>query len=127
MSASRLAAAQLARDHLLQLVHLEPVEDAACDGLDQVARLEPRLLARVAADEGRSLEHDVVQLARAPGRLAPTAQTSAPSRSHSPRRTGSREVVAVTTTSWAAASLGLSAASASVVAQNASSVSGVRQ
>src|SRR6185436_16010041 len=33
------------------------------------------------------------------GSLAPTAQTSAPGRSHSPRRTGSREVVTVTTTS----------------------------
>ncbi len=49
----------------MQLVHLEPVEDAALDRLDQVARLEPRLLARVAADEARALEHDVVELAAA--------------------------------------------------------------
>ena len=37
-------------------------------------------------------------------RFAPTAQTSAPGFSHSPRRTGSREFVTVTTTSASAAS-----------------------
>ena len=57
------AALQLAGDDLLQLVHLEPVEDAALDRLDQVARLELRLLERVAADERRALEHGVVELA----------------------------------------------------------------
>ena len=48
----------------MELVHLEPVEDAAVDGLDQVARLELRLLDRVAADEDGPLEDDVVELAR---------------------------------------------------------------
>ena len=47
----------------MQLVHLEPVEDAALDGLDQVAGLELRLLARVAAHERCALEHRVVELA----------------------------------------------------------------
>src|SRR5207249_409277 len=56
---------ELARDHLLELVHLEPVEDAALDGLDQIARLEARLLDRVAANEDRPLEDDVVELSRA--------------------------------------------------------------
>ena len=62
-SSSDCAARQLACDDLLQLVHLEPVEHAALDRLDQVARLELRLLERVAADEGRPLEHGVVELA----------------------------------------------------------------
>src|SRR5712691_1439120 len=61
-----LAPAQLVGDDVLQLVHLEPVEDAALDGLDQIAGLELRLFARVAANEGCALEHDVVQLATAP-------------------------------------------------------------
>jgi hypothetical protein len=43
-------------------VHFEPVEDAALNRLDQVARLDPRLLARVAADEHGPLEDDVVEL-----------------------------------------------------------------
>ena len=64
MSASDWRPGQLAGDDLLQLVHLEPVEHAALDGLDQVARLELRLLARVAADERRPFEHDVVELPR---------------------------------------------------------------
>src|SRR5439155_1420731 len=51
--------------------------------------------------------------------LAPTAHTSAPERSHSPRSTGSREVVIVTTTSCSAASRWLSAGSASTRLQNA--------
>src|SRR5205814_2054026 len=59
----RLAALELAGDDLLELVDLEPVEHPRLDRLDQVARLEPRLLARVAADESRALEHDVVELA----------------------------------------------------------------
>ena len=63
MSSGEARALQLAGDDLLELVHLEPVEDAALDGLDQVARLELRLLARVAADERRALEHRVVELA----------------------------------------------------------------
>ena len=79
-SSGERAALHLAGDDLLELVHLEPVEDAALDRLDQVARLEPRLLERVAADERRALEHRVVELACAPGRSRPTAQTSAPSR-----------------------------------------------
>ena len=45
-------------------MHLEPVEDAALDRLDQVARLALRLLERVAADERGALEDDVVELAR---------------------------------------------------------------
>src|SRR5581483_6857554 len=56
----------LAGDDLLELVHLEPVEEALLDGLDQVAGLAPGVLARVAADEGRALEHGVVELAPAP-------------------------------------------------------------
>src|SRR5688572_25720940 len=58
-----LASADLAGHDVLELVHLEPVEQPLRDGVDQVARLEPRLLARVAADEGRPLEDRVVQLA----------------------------------------------------------------
>ena len=67
-SSSLCAAAHLARDDVLKLVHLEPVEHALRHGLDQVARLEPRLLARVAADEGRALEDGVVELTRVLGR-----------------------------------------------------------
>ena len=59
-----LAARQLARDDLLELVHLQPVEHALADRLDQVARLDLRVRERVAADEGRALEHRVVELAR---------------------------------------------------------------
>src|SRR5206468_12768797 len=59
----RAAPRDLARDHLVQFVHLEPVEDAALDRLDQVARLELCLLDRVAADEDGALEDDVVELA----------------------------------------------------------------
>ena len=87
MSASGRGPA-LAGDDLLQLVHLEPVEDAALDRLDQVARLELACSTRVAADERGALEHGVVELA-ARGSFAPTAHTSAPSLSHSPRSTGS--------------------------------------
>ena len=63
MSVSEGAAVHLSGDDLVQLVHLEPVEDAALDGLDQVAGLELRLLARVAAHERGPLEHRVVELA----------------------------------------------------------------
>ncbi len=59
--------------------------------------------------------------------FAPTAATSAPGSSHSPRRTGSRELVIVTTTSFSAASRWLSPGSAPVCSQNAASLSGVRQ
>ena len=78
MSSSRWRARAPRRRRPPELVHLEPVEHAALDRLDQVARLEPRVLERVAADEGRALEHDVVELARASASFAPTAQTSAP-------------------------------------------------
>ena len=61
-----LPSLELSRDDLLQLVHLEPVEDAGSHRLDQVARLDPRLLERVAAHERRALEHRVVELAPAP-------------------------------------------------------------
>ena len=64
---------------------------------------------------------------REPASFAPMAQTSAPSRSHSPRRTGSFEVVAVTTTSCAPASRWDSAGSAPARSQKARSRSGVRQ
>ena len=65
MSSAGLAARDLAGDDLVELVHLEPVEHAALDRLDQVGRLEPGLLDGVAADEDRALEHDVVELAGA--------------------------------------------------------------
>src|SRR6266516_3062475 len=58
-----LAARELSRDDLLELVYLEPVEHPGSNRLDQVSRLEPRLLDRVAADERGPLEDDVVQLA----------------------------------------------------------------
>ena len=44
-------------------MHLEPVEDARLDRLDQVGGFELGVLERVAADEGGALEDDVVQLA----------------------------------------------------------------
>ena len=61
------------------------------------------------------------------GSFAPTAQTSAPGRSHSPRSTGSFEVVTVTTTSCSAASRCDSAGSQSCSRQNAASRSAFRQ
>ena len=64
---------------------------------------------------------------RAFGSLAPMAQTSAPSRSHSPRSTGSLEVVAVTTTSCLPGSRWDSPGSAPTRSQKARSRSGVRQ
>ena len=80
MSSADSRPGELAGDDLLQLVHLEPVEDAALDRLDQVARLEPRLLDRVAADERGALEHDVVELARAPGRSRRPRRRARPGR-----------------------------------------------
>src|SRR3984893_2329682 len=53
---------QVAADDLLQLVHLQPVEHADLDRLDQVAGLEPRAFHRIAADKGGPLQHDVVEL-----------------------------------------------------------------
>ena len=61
----QLPPCDFARDDLLELVHLEPVEDAGRDRLDQIGGLELRVLARVAADEGGALEDDVVELAAA--------------------------------------------------------------
>src|SRR5256885_8688557 len=58
----RLAATHFPRYDLLQLVHLEPVENARLHRLDEVGGLEPRILTRVAADEGGALEHHVVEL-----------------------------------------------------------------
>jgi hypothetical protein len=52
-------------DDLVKLVHLEPVEHAVRDGLDQIGRLDPRLVDRVAAYEGGAVEHGVVELATA--------------------------------------------------------------
>ena len=81
--------------------------------LDQVARLVLGLLAasRRQTNAARS-QHGVVELARA-GSFAPTAQTNAPSRSHSPCSTGIADVVAVTTTSQRAGVLRRAAASQS--------------
>jgi hypothetical protein len=59
--------------------------------------------------------------------FAPAAQTSVPSRSHSPRTTGSRDVVIVTTTSCAAASRWLSPASAPTRLQKSRRLRSVRQ
>ena len=42
---------QLSGNQLVQLMHLKPVEDAARDRLDQIARLDLRLSPEVAADE----------------------------------------------------------------------------
>src|SRR2546428_6063890 len=58
-----LAARELSRDDLLELVYLEPVEHPGSNRLDQGSRLQPRLLGPVAADERGPLEDDVVQLA----------------------------------------------------------------
>ena len=55
----------LAPDDLLQLMHLEPIEDARLDRLDQIGGLELRVVERVAADEGGTLEDDVVELTAA--------------------------------------------------------------
>ena len=77
MSSGSRAPAHLAGDDVLELVHLEPVEHAPLHRLDQVAGLELRLLARVAAHEGGPFEHRVVELPTL-GSFAPTAQTSAP-------------------------------------------------
>ena len=64
---------------------------------------------------------------RACGRFAPAAQTSVPGRSQSPRSTGSREVVIVTTTSFAAASWPDTAASTPSRVANSSRRSAVRE
>ena len=115
----RTAGPELARDDLLQLVHLEPVEHAARHRLDQVARLELRLLA---ASRSRRTPRARGRRCRArarSGRWRRPRRRARPACSHSPRRTGSREVVTVTTTSCAAASGGLSAGSAPVRSQNA--------
>ncbi len=61
----------------MELVHLEPVEDAARDGLDQVARLLLRLLDRVAAHEGGAVDHGVVELPRGDAIRAGSADESA--------------------------------------------------
>src|SRR5580765_1390920 len=61
------------------------------------------------------------------GSFAPTAQTSEPGRSHSPRSTGSREVVTVTTTSCEAGSRWLSPGSAPTSRQNSARRSSLRQ
>src|SRR6266498_1909878 len=61
----RTPAGGLACHDLLEFVHLEPVEHPGLDRLDQVRRLEPRVLDRVAADEARALEYHVVELAAA--------------------------------------------------------------
>ena len=58
----RLPSRDVAGDDLGQLVHLEPVENSLRDGLDEVAGLEPCVLAGVAAHEGGALQHRVVEL-----------------------------------------------------------------
>src|SRR5262249_60575944 len=47
----RLPARELTGDDFLELVHLEPVKHPRLHRLDQGARLQPRLLDRVAADQ----------------------------------------------------------------------------
>ena len=126
MSSSRCASAQLAGDDLVQLVHLEPVEDAGRDRLDQVAGLAPRLLARVAADERRPLEHDVVELPRGRPVGAHRADERAGRQPVAARARGRFEVVAVTTMSCSAASAVRLAGSAPTRSQNAARRSGVR-
>ena len=59
------AARKLAGDDLLQLVHLEPVEHAGFDRLDQVGRLPPRRLAESQQTKLARSSDDVVELARA--------------------------------------------------------------
>ena len=49
-------------DDRVELLYLEPVELPGGDGLDQVARLEPGVLERVAADERRPGDHLGVEL-----------------------------------------------------------------
>src|SRR5215213_2530390 len=58
------AALHLAADDLGELVHLQPVEHPALDRLDEIARLDLRLLLRVAAHERSALEDRVVELTR---------------------------------------------------------------
>ena len=79
MSSSDARPWTLAGDDLLQLVHLEPVEDAALDRLDQVARLDA---APARASRSRRTPRARAPRCRARGAaasFAPTAQTSAPS------------------------------------------------
>ena len=65
----------------MQLVHLEPVENAVLDRLDQICGLEPGLLLPVAANECGALEDDAVELARRgfvrPGGADQTARVAA--------------------------------------------------
>ena len=124
----RLPPRERARDDLVQLVHLEPVEDARLHRLDEVARLELR-----ACSSSRSRRSSRARAPRCRARGASRRSrrprtTSAPGRSHSPRSTGSRErrdrdddVLASAASRW------LSPASAPTRRQNAASRSGVRQ
>ena len=56
------AALNVAGDDRVQLVHLEPVEHATRDGLDQIARFDLCLRAQVATYERRPLENHIVEL-----------------------------------------------------------------
>ena len=57
-----LPSLDLTSDDFGELVHLEPVEHPLLDGLDQVARLDPRVVDRVTADEGCALEDGETEL-----------------------------------------------------------------
>ena len=122
----RLTPGERARDDFVELVHLEPVENAGLHRLDEIARLELRLHEPVTAHEARPREHRVVQLA---------ARDDVGSRRHDQRPRAKpfaakhrvRELVIVATTS---ASRGIAVALArlgAVRSQNAARLSGVRQ
>ena len=75
----------------MQLVHLEPVENAVLDRLDQICRTRA---APAPSSRNRRMRRARGRRCRAratAGLFAPAAQTSAPGSSHSPRSTGSRE------------------------------------
>ena len=127
MSSSDWRPVDLAGNDLLQLVHLEPVEDARLDRLDQVGGLELRVVERVAADEGGALEDDVVELAAAAVVRTDRADERAGARATRRAAPDHATWSTVTTTSQAAGSWWLSPGSASCSSQKARSRSSVRQ
>ena len=124
----RLPAGDLARDDLVQLVHLEPVEDAR---LRRARRGRPTRAWPARASRStrtRALEDGVVELAATRRRSRPRAITSAPgSEPFAAQRPGSRELVIVTTTSCSRRLAMALCRLAPVRSQNAASFSGVRQ
>ena len=122
----RLTARDLARHDLVELVHLQPVEGPAATG-----SIRSPDSSRACSSESQQTKdarsRTTLSSSRRLATFAPAATTRAPGRSHSPRSTGSRELVIVTTTSCAAASRWLSPGSAPVRSQKAASRSGVRQ